>query len=611
MYMDNIIELQQRKISLFVQAVGFVFFGILFYISWQFYLERMLYVDDAFYFFQLLQADRPITALNRYGDFIPQLLPYVAYKMESPLHTVLICYSVSFILLHYLIFLIVTLILKNNGAGIAIMLASCLSYYHAFYTPLVQLNESIIAAIMLWALIHPETPYVSNKEKILSALGAFATIFYMSFLHPLGIVAIMFVFGIELIGAKRFKDRYLWITIIAGAGWFLFKIMILYRTQYDKDHIIPLSVMWQQLPNWRHWPSTQYLDNLTYLHFRSLKWLGIIIVALCLRKGIAFFLFVLAFIIAFSLLYFITLYKGESALYYEDYYCYYGFFIGLLFVFLFYHPRRKNLVILLSLPLLYIGVHRIYIARTLLTDRVGYLNRLIDQAEKTKERKCIVDEKCYPYDYAMAPWNVAFETLIYSSLRGADSTVTIFVKKPDFAGLCDTVIKHPKLNVMLGAHFAPLWYTSNDIPEEYFKLPSTGYTYLTHSQDDTTFHENMFSADNVKITPLVLSAEVIKNNNFIVIPLQITNTSGKTIPSIPGEKNAVYLGYKEYDSKGNLLYTKENEPLETDVSGEAKEGLIIYYYGLQKGVYYFEPDLMTAGKRSWNIPTQRIAIKVD
>jgi hypothetical protein len=566
----------------------------------------MVCFDGALYVFQFMQADKLVANINRYGDYIPEILPYLAYKMDFPFHTIVLLYSVSFIILHYIIFLIVTLILKNNGAGIAIMLASCLSYYHAFYMPMMQLNESIIAAILLWAFIHPETPFYSVKERNLYALGALATIVYMSFLHPIGLIAIVFIIGMEMIGAKRFKDPVLWLLLILSIVWFILKLWVFFRNQYDMDRIVPLSVIIKQLPNWKQWPSTHYLDNLTWLHFRTLKWLILICVLLCLRKGVLFFLFVTLTIIGFTLFYLAMLYKGESEINYECYYCFYGFLAGLLFVFIFYHPRRKNLVMFLALPLLYLGIHRIYSAHDLLSARVAYLNRLIERAEKTKERKGIVDEKCYPYLYAMAPWNVAFETLVYSAIRGADSTVTVFIRKPDMASLADSV--QNKRNAFLGAHFAPTWYTSNDMPEEYFKLPSTGYICFTHYQDDTSFHESNFSASNLKIRPLVQEVFAKGNDWQTVIAVEITNTSGKRIPAIPGKKNTVYLTCRLYDAKGKLVRKGIPQAIEADIDAQSVQGILLYY-PMDKGIYYAEPDFIS-GKGSWNIPTQRIAINV-
>jgi hypothetical protein len=605
--MDNNNTLPQPKISLFVQGVGFIFFSILFYISWKFYLERMLFLDNAFYFFQLMESGGVVTALHRNADYIPQLLPLFMYKMGYPLHTILASYSVSFIILHYFIFLFVTIILKNNGAGIAVMLISCLFYYRAFYFPLAHLNDSIIVAVLLWAFIHPEVSYSSVRQKTLHTIGALITVVYLSFLHPLGIVAILFMIGVEMLGTKRFKDPHLWIILIIGAGWFLLKSCVIFRNGYDSSHILPVSEIIQQIPNFGHWPSTQYIENLTWLHFKIMKWLLIFLILLSLRKGVLFFTFVTGSILVFTLMFLGSLYKGSVSTYYESNYCMYGVFTGILYVFFFSNSQRKNIALLLSLPLLCLGITRIYQAHDMPTYRVEYLSRLIKNEQSNGVKKGIVVDKCYPEQYASSAWAVTFETLIYSSLAGPDSSTTVFIKTDEFNKLCDTA--KDRYNILFGPHFAPLWYASNNMPEKYFRLPPTGYTYLTHSQNDTSFRENDFFNGNIKIKPLVLSKKVEGNNLFTVIPLQIANTSGKIIPSIPAEKNGVYLYYKLYNNKGKEVKNGKGA-LETDVNASSEEGLLVYY-PREKGVYTLVVDLATDGKRNWNIPVQPITIIVD
>src|SRR6185437_8374974 len=112
--MNDIIELQQRKISLFVQAVGFIFFGILFYISWQFYLERIIGQDSGYNLFQIMQGEKFVSELKRYGDFYPPLFPLLAYKIDFSFPSILPLYSVRFYNSHFPIFPFCTLVLKNN-----------------------------------------------------------------------------------------------------------------------------------------------------------------------------------------------------------------------------------------------------------------------------------------------------------------------------------------------------------------------------------------------------------------------------------------------------------------------------------------------------------------
>jgi hypothetical protein len=606
--MENLIILPQRKISRFVQIIGFIFFSVLFYISWRFYLERILSFDGAFYVFRFMESGTPFPGPGRYSDYLPEFLPFIAFKTGATLNTILILYSVSFIVLHYLIFLVTTLILKNNGAGIAIMLVSCLAYYHSFYAPLMQLNESIIAAVLVWALIHPETPNYSIREKRIYAASAVAVVVYMSFLHPLGIILLVFVFGLEMIGAKRYNDRYLWVISIIGVGWLLLKSNVFFKQQYDQDQVISLHAMIANLKDWQTWPSTHYVSEYVSLHFRSLKWLAIICLFFSLRKGLLLFLFLLLYIAGFTFILLANYQKGTSPITYESYCVIYGFFVGLTFIFLFYHPERKNFILLLTIPLLWTSVKKIYTAHNIYSDRLSYVGRTVKSAHDKGIQKCIIDSKCYPYDYAFTPWNFAFETLLYSSLPGTDSSVTIFIKEPRFNKVCDSA--QNLKNVLFGVQFSPLWFTSNDMPDNYFRLPSSGYKYLTHSQDDSSFHEDIFSGQNIKIVPLKQNIHIYVNDDVASIPLEVINTSGHIIPAIPRAKNPILVSYKFLDDRGKILFSGGTSVLETDAGSKSSLGMSFYIPRL-KGTYFIRPDIITEGVRWWNIPVEPVKVIID
>ncbi|NNM94950.1 MAG: hypothetical protein HKL88_05745 [Bacteroidia bacterium] len=597
-----------RRISIAVQGAGLVFFGIMFYWCRRFAFERVLSFDCAYYIFQFIHSGKLFSGPARYGDYLPQLLPFFAFKQGLPLRTIIILYSVSFVIVHYLFFLIATLVLKNNGAGIAMMLASCLSYYHAFYVPMLQLSETMPAAILLWAFIHPEAPYRSLLQKIIYYASALAVIVYISFTHPLGIITVAFVTGMEMTGAKRYRDYWLWALIIVGMAWLLLKSNVFFRQQYDQNQIMPMKEMFGNLKGWKSWPSTLFVSDFTRLHFRSLKALALVCLLFSLRKGVLFFLFLVLSAAGFTFLLLANYRHGTGFIVYEYYYVMYGFFIGLAFVFLFYHPRWKVLTLLAAVPFLYTGLKRIYTAHTQYSDRVAYLDRVVRQAHRAGGKKYIIDSRCYPSDYAMTAWNFSFETLLYSSLQGADSTVTVFIEKPAFSALCDTA--RTMQNIFLGAYFSPLWFSSNDMPVKYIRLPSSGYSDLTHSQDDTSFHESNYSAGNLRIIPAVSTLHVYVNNWTAAVPVEIVNTSGHTIPAIPRGKNPVLIGFRLLDEKGQVFFDEVSNPLETDVTNISGAAITLYI-PRKKGVFYATPDLLTEGVRWWHVPSKPVKIIID
>jgi len=252
------------------------------------------------------------------------------------------------------------------------------------------------------------------------------------------------------------------------------------------------------------------------------------------------------------------------------------------------------------------GLKRIYYAHNLYTDRLSYVDRVVTQAHRDGEKKCLIDSRCYPYDYALTPWDFAFETLLYSSLNGPDSSVSVFIKEPDVSRLCDSL--QNAYDIFFGVHYLPISFKPTKLPAAYFKLPASGYQYLTHSQDDSSFHEAIYSEKNIKIAPLAQAIQANSNEwGFTSIPLEISNTSGHPIPAIPASKNPVLVSVKLSDERGNTILDFLSTPLESDVINKTDCAVTIPLIS-QKGTYYAKIDIITNGIREWNIPCPLVKV---
>lgn len=601
------IHLNNKKISVLYQVVGFLFFGALTFMSLYFYKERELMMDETYYSFRMLRSGWFVADLGRYSLIINMILPWLALKIGLSLKAILMCASAWVVLFDYGVFLFITLKLKNNGAGLALMLVSCLAYSRIFYFATPGLNE--VLGILLWAFLHTEIPFTSVKQKRLATIGALLITTILIFYHPLAIFFIFFVIGVEATAFKRYCNPQLWIIALLSIILFYLKLNVFFVNSYEQAKLIPISTIIHELPGFKNWRSTIYLNDFIQHHFRSLKWLFIVCVLSTLRKGILFFLFTVLYIAGFTLIFLGSFYKGASELgAYEAYFPIYGFFTAILFICLFYSPSRKTLVMLISLPFLWVGLTKIYHAHEQFTYRVSYLSRIINTARKAGDKKCIIDSRCYPYVYADAPWAYAYETLLYSSLPGPDSSVTVFIKEPSFDSVCK--VDRDKKNIFFGAYFSPFQFSSNDMPDKYSRLPSTGYRDLTTSQEDTSFHEELFSSKNVKIIPLEQSVNVYLNDYLVVLPIKIENSSGKVLPAIPRKKNPIQLSYILYDNKGNKVNYNAPTAFETDIKVETACGLVIYL-PFTKGTYFVKPDIITGNENWWNVSSPLIEIVIN
>lgn len=605
----NTLPLDDKKTSVLYQIVGFLFFGILVFMGVYFFKEREFLLDKTYYNFRIIRSGWFIADLGRYSDLLGMILPWITLKLGLSLKAIMICDSIGLVLLDYSIFLFVTLKLKNNGAGLAIILVSCLAYARVFYSTMIVMNDVLIFGVLLWAFIHPESPFTSAKQKRFATIGGLVAAIVLIFYHPLAVFLIFFVLGVETTASRRYRDPQIWIIGIVSVVLFYLKSYVLFVNAYDQNKMVPISTIIHELPNIKTWPSTQYLSDLVTYHFRSLKWLFIICVVFTLRKGIVFFLFTVLFITGFTVIFLGTFYNGASALFsYEAYFPFYGFFTAILFVCLFYHPSRKNFMLLILLPFLWIGLKKMYYGHEQFTYRISYMSRAVNEARKKGEKKCIIDSRCYPYVYADAPWAFSYETLLYSSLPGPDSTVTVFIKEPAFNSVCKD--EQNKENVFFGAYFGLFQFHSNDMPGKYFHLPSTGYSDLTTSQDDTSFHANMFCFRNMKIVPSEQVVNVRLFDYVTVLDLKIENRSGKVLPAIPGSKNPIQLCYTMYDDKGHNLGVGTPTAFGTNIKSETPCGLTVYLPG-KTGTYFVKPDIITGNADLWNVSSPLVKIVVN
>src|SRR5689334_21683384 len=91
--------------GLLLQSIGLLFFGTLFTLAFVFYKERMLSYDPAFFSFKIIFERDFDVELGRWGSVVSQVLPLWFLQLGCSLETFLRVYSVSFILIYYLIFL--------------------------------------------------------------------------------------------------------------------------------------------------------------------------------------------------------------------------------------------------------------------------------------------------------------------------------------------------------------------------------------------------------------------------------------------------------------------------------------------------------------------------
>jgi hypothetical protein len=583
--------------GLWMQAIGILFFGTLFCFAWLCFKERMLNYDPAFFSFRILQDKNYDIELGRWGSVISQALPLWFLKLGCSLETFLRVYSVSFILIYYIIFLFISLFLKNARASVVLMFTLCLAFRHAFYYSTAELYQGLAISVLVMALVSPEVEYSTGLRKNAAYLLSAGLIYVLSYYHQILVFPLLFIFCYHLLLKKKYKDAYLIFMIALTAVWFLIRVKFLTETTYEKDKIPDLKTLLAGFPHITGMPSYFYFRHFVRHYILSLVFLNLLSVGVMVYKREWMLAsFYVLFNVGFIYLNIITYAKGESPLMYENYLTVLGLYCAVPLTDILSGMKRQRLAILLVIAVLSFNLKEIYAAKYPLTQKIEYLKRMTDSGREMPEKKYLISSRNFPWSYDWVSWSLPFESLLYSSLVSPDSAVTVCTASPvnQYDSLLDWKY------IFLGPPWSPTWFWTTDLNLKYYALPAGTYKKLCTSQSDTSFSESVFGNYNVVIEPLIDHVE-IKKATYAVVPLRIKNNSGHLLRSVPDAEHSILLCYHVKDNNGNYVVWDGNKVyLETDIDKQAIQGLVVMS-DLPKGDYILEADLMTNGKRWWGI----------
>ena len=189
------------------------------------YKERIVFTDMAFHSFYIIKNNALAIQNGRYGAFISQLFPLTAITLNGSLKTILVAYSVSFVVINYCTFLFCFFI-REYSFALLLVLYNCIMVTHDFYWIQSELQQGITFSIAFFAFLN----FLSKKEKHLLFQKSFlyaGTIFLCLF-HPLLVFVIFFFSMIIYIENKAFKkinsvykEALLFYIIISIARWML------------------------------------------------------------------------------------------------------------------------------------------------------------------------------------------------------------------------------------------------------------------------------------------------------------------------------------------------------------------------------------------------------
>jgi len=486
------------------KLLGHGAFLVLFFLAVFFYLERTLYVDTNYMAFNLLYYKDFFCSGQRYASQIPQVLPLLAIGFHLPLKVVLALFSVSFILLYYLVFLIIAYVFKDDKLALAVPLVVLLGVKYSFFWTVTETHQALAYTVLLISFLnYSQKMRPGTKIFLLKLMIATGIIFLCFFSHPVAFFPVLFILGYFLIDQKLWKKSFVYILTAILVAMMIIKVFIVPANPYDSEIYCEFFSVFDRISHLQKSESLLFFYNEIFNIYLFSLIIFIVTCSFYIGKKQYFKLtFYLVSIIGFLLVIFLTFTKW-----------YYPFIqeknivplnILLLIPFInevVFSSNRLNIIKQIFLVLLFaVSVAHVIIASGFYTNRLAYLRDLITMTKQFPEKKFIIDKKYIDINQVNVLWAFATESLLLSSLDGPDSSRSIYIPNHVEEIKTKVNLKDPTLFICVP------WYRhliAGKMDKHYFNLENSAYRIISlndfYTKNRTIIYTNNFDQQLKKI----------------------------------------------------------------------------------------------------------------
>jgi hypothetical protein len=446
-----------------------------------FYKERVLYVDCGQQLFEMINDNNYKVYIARYSMVINQTIPLIAIKLNLPLKWIMIIYSMSFVIIYYICFLLSVYKLKNLAAGMGIALAPLLIrllFGHCMGETWLGLGYAALFYAALNYKDHIQEKISAKRIPYYLLLIFLALLNY--FIHPGTLFLLGFCVGYTMVKNKAFLKIWPYALSLIILACYSYKFFFT-TFGYEENFFNELKRAPQNI--------SHFFQSSVIEFFLRQFWTNYVLFFIVFVFAVASHIYskkylMAIFVISYPVLYFIVA------------------------SFSFFHTTGDMLTEARLLPLIfmviipsiemikknkvnYIMVGSIFVMLTWAyfqlysniklnhTRRINYYENLLAEVAKYPERKFYTfKEKC-----AQSPansWGIAVETLLLSSINGKENGKTIFMF-PKGERL-DPVFMNEKCNFLWVGWW--IYYNEDHFNKKYFDLGCGPYRQIENPECD-------------------------------------------------------------------------------------------------------------------------------
>lgn len=466
---------EQKLIKILANSV-FIF---LFIYAFYFYLER-LNSDTSFFTFKILNFEKFNIEAGRYATFITQIIPLVLLKLHASLKTILIGYSVSFVIINYLFFLTNLYAFKSIKAALATTILLFLGVSDTSFYAVTEIFFGMMGVTSFYGFLeyflNNEKKFTEVKKRVLFLLGIILIVICM-FSHPSTLFPVLFVLGFQLVDKKIYKNKTIYLFLLITIIVYGLKYLSIDKNSYEGDQIAPFYNFFSIIKNFTHINSFHFFIKfvLKGIYVLPIILLVINMIHNYLKGEYIKLLYISVATAGFFILLMVIFSRGDSDLGMEKNLIPLWIFIALPFIHdvLFQEFRHKFSRALIYSIIVISGLSGFYRAAKFSVERSRYLKKIIEVAsDTTSSNKIIIEKKNLDMDKLAGTWSIANETLLMSSVEEQEESKTIYMVD-NLEQLKDFDFK--KTDVYLCVPFWLEWNYSS-LNQQFFKLKLEPYS---------------------------------------------------------------------------------------------------------------------------------------
>ena len=408
----------------------------------------MLHFDGAYYVYQLVETGDFYVAHDRYVNYLSQWLPLLGLYAGAGLPTLLLLWSLSFALGHYLLFLLVVYGFRNPAGGV--LLAVSLSWFIR-YKYYVGVSETVYALAWLGTLAawltrdrsrYPDPPW---RRALVAAFLILACLFCT----PVTVVAVLALLAFDGVLHRRYREGWNYalvgFTLVAYGGQ-----LLRLRRSGDWYEQRRLRLVGEQVDALRSWADVRELYVWDILHhYLTVHYTLPLIVCLAAlahlgwrghRAAAATLLAGVVAVVGMVVVVYANLTRDIYNML-DGYLGTVGCLLGVAYLYGLLRTPHRRLALLTTAVLMVFTLHRTAVVGRFFGERSRLVSELTERNRSPAGNKLQLPAEDVAWAQLWFRWSLPYETLVRSSLAGPGRAVSIGT--PGYGRLDEALARDP------------------------------------------------------------------------------------------------------------------------------------------------------------------------